>query len=64
MAFMQATELERSEEDIPDAVVDFFESHVLAGAADADIDPVVIPADAAIGADVAQFEAIWILKRR
>jgi len=47
MAFMQATQLQGPEEDIPDTLFDLFQPDVFAGTADADVDPVVIPAAAA-----------------
>jgi hypothetical protein len=50
--FKEAAEPERSKIDVPDAVVDFFKSDVLADAHTRDADPLTVPADAAIGADV------------
>jgi hypothetical protein len=44
----QAAEFEGTEIDIPHSVVDLFEADVLSGAGDADVDPVAVPADAAV----------------
>lgn len=63
VSFVKAAELERAEEEVPDAVVDFFEADVLTGADDGDVDPMVVPADTAVGADVADLEAVWIFER-
>jgi len=60
---MQAADFERSEVDVPNAIVDLFQADVFAGAAHADIDPLVVPSDTAIGADVSHFESIWIFQR-
>ena len=51
MAFVEAAECERAEVDVPDTIVDFLQANILPGADDGDIDPVRMPADAAIGAD-------------
>jgi hypothetical protein len=48
VSFVHASEFERSKVDIPDAIVDFFQSDILAGADAGDIDPIASPADAAI----------------
>jgi len=60
----KATELERPEVNIPDSVVDFLDAHALAHADDGDIEPAAFPASAAVGADVAHFESIGVLKGR
>lgn len=62
-SFVKSAEFERAEEDVPDAVIDFFEADVLTGADAGDVDPMAIPADAAIGADVASLEAVGVLER-
>ena len=41
VSFVKSAELERAEEEVPDAVVDFFEADVLTGADDGDVDPMV-----------------------
>lgn len=61
---MQAAKFQRSKVNIPNAVVDFFQAHVFAGAADADVHSFMIPADAAVGADIADLEAVGIFERR
>ena len=38
MAFMEPAEFERPEGDVPDAIVDFFQAHILPGADDGDIE--------------------------
>ncbi len=60
----EASKLERSEVHVPDAVVDFLQTHVFADADGGDVDPPSIPADAAVGADVAHFEPIGVFQRR
>ena len=57
-------EFERPEVDVPGAVIDFFQAHILPGADDGDIDPVRVPADAAIGTHVTDLEAIKVLEGR
>ena len=52
VSFMESAEFERAEEDVPDAVVDFFEADILSGADDGDVDPMGVPTNAAVGADV------------
>jgi hypothetical protein len=64
VALQETTELERPEVDIPDSVVDLFQADVVAGTDGGDIDPVVFPTDAAVGADVTHLEAIRIFQRR
>ena len=64
VTFQETTELERPEVDIPDSVVDLFQAYVVAGTDGGNIDPVVFPTDAAVGADVTNFEALRIFQRR
>src|SRR5437870_2039714 len=54
----QAPQLERPEVDIPDPVVDLLEPNVFANADGGHVDPAAIPSNAAVGADVADFEPI------
>ena len=63
-ALEQSAELERAEIDIPDSVIDLFEPDVFTDAGSGDVDPLVIPADAAVGTDVAYFISIRVLERR
>ena len=60
----EPTELERSEVHVPDSVVDFLQPHVFADADGGDVDPSSIPANAAVGTDVANFKAVGIYQRR
>ncbi len=64
MSFDEATELEQSEVDVPDTVIDLFEADILTDAGGGDIDPLAIPSNAAVGADVADFEAVRIFEGR
>jgi hypothetical protein len=63
VSFQEAPELERSEVDVPNAVVDLLEPDVLAGAHGGDAHPLAISTDATVGAHVASLEAIRILER-
>ena len=60
---MNAAEFHGSKVQIPLAVVDLFEADVFARDDMADIDPVVLPADAAIRADQADFKMPGVLER-
>ena len=60
---MKAAEPERAEVDIPFAIVDLDEPKVFAAEGLADIDPLFVPADAAIIADPPDFIMAGILKR-
>ena len=62
-SFMKSTEFQRTEVDIPDTVVDFFQADVLSDADGGDIDPMVVPANATVGTDIADLEAVRILER-
>lgn len=64
VSLVEATQFERSEEDVPDAVVDLFEPDIFTCTAGADVDPGMIPADAAVGTDVTNFEAVGIFQCR
>src|SRR5215468_3521823 len=61
---MQAAELQRPEVHVPDPVVDFLEANVLADTHDRDAHPTAVPPNATVGTDVADFEAIRVLKWR
>jgi len=37
VAFVEAAQFERAKEDVPDAIIDFLQSDVFAGAADAEL---------------------------
>ena len=63
MSFMESADFQGAEEDVPDAVVDFFEADIFSGADDGDVDPMGVPANAAVGADVANLEAVGVFER-
>ena len=48
----------------PDTVVDFFQTDLLLEDAGADVDPPLLPADAAVAADAADLEVAGVLQRR
>ena len=50
--FVQAPELHDAEVDVPQAVIHCLQAHVLADERAADVDPLLAPSDAAVGADV------------
>jgi hypothetical protein len=52
VSLMEPAECERAEVDVPDAIVDFLQAHILPGADGGDSDPVRVPADAAIGTGI------------
>jgi hypothetical protein len=60
----QPPECEGAEGDIPDAIIDFFEADIGSDADVGDVDPVMVPPNAAIGPDVAPLEAVRICQRR
>src|SRR5262245_56214912 len=55
--FVHSSEFQRAEVYIPDPIVDFFETDVLAGERVRDTDPVMVPADAAVATDQTDFDA-------
>jgi hypothetical protein len=63
MSFEQPTELEWAEIDMPDAIVDVLEADIFPGTGDGDVDPVAVPPDATVGADVAHLEAVGLRER-
>jgi hypothetical protein len=56
----EAAAPQRPEVHVPDPVVDFLEADVLADAHDRDVHPTGVPANAAVGTDVLDLEAIRI----
>ncbi len=64
VAFMQAPGFKWSKVDVPGSVVELFQADVPVGTDDGDIDPVRIPADAAVDADIAELDAVRIFKWR
>jgi len=61
--FEQAAELERTEVDVPDTVIDFFETDILTHAGNRDIDPLAVPSYTTVSADVPHFETVRVLER-
>ena len=53
----QASELDRAKVDVPYPIVNLFETDILAGAGDADVHPIAVPADTTIVAYAARLEA-------
>jgi hypothetical protein len=64
LPFQKPSEFEGGEVDVPYAVVDFFETDILAGADNGDFDPFASPADAAIVTAVAALESLRVLQSR
>src|SRR5262249_4218575 len=60
---VQPAELQRPEVHVPDPVVDLLEPHELADADDRHVHPAAVPSNAAVGADVADFETVGVLER-
>jgi hypothetical protein len=63
MAFEQPPELEGSEVYIPDPIVNVLKATIFADADVGNVDPLMVPTDATIGADVASLEAVRVLER-
>ena len=53
VALQETTQLEGPEVEVPDSIIDFFQANVITGTNGGNIDPVVLPADTAMGADIA-----------
>jgi hypothetical protein len=64
MPLEQLAELEGAEVDGPDPITDLLKAHVFADANRGDVHPAAVPANATVGADVADFEAVGILEWR
>src|SRR5207249_7244356 len=62
-ALVQAAKLQRPEVDVPDPIVDLLQPDVLADAEDRHVHPAAVPANAAVGANVPNLEAIRVLER-
>ena len=60
--FVHPAELERSEVYVPEPIADFFEPDVFAGQRVGDADPALLPADAAVAADQANFKVSGVFK--
>ncbi len=63
-AFVEPPQAERSEVEIPFAIIDLGEADVLLAQGLTDIDPLLVPADAAVAADAAHFRMAGVLERR
>ena len=62
--FVKPAELPGSKVEVPLAVVDLFEADEFPGEDETHIDPAVLPADAAIGADEPDLEMAGVLEGR
>ena len=62
-AFVEAAQAQRAEVDVPFAVVDLHEPNILAAEGLTDIDPLLVPADAAVVAHAAQLVVRRVLER-
>src|SRR6266540_5377899 len=60
--FVEAPEQQRTEPNVPNAIVDFFAADVFLAQSGADIDPPAIPANAVVTTDVADLEVAWICR--
>jgi hypothetical protein len=63
-ALVESTQTERAEVDLPLAVIDLDESDELLAQGLADVDPLLVPADAAVAAHPADLVVAGILQRR
>ena len=61
---VKATEFDRAVVNIPQLMIDLFETDVLTTTGLRNINPTMVPTDAAIGTHIAHFEVIGILERR
>src|SRR5262245_51488719 len=64
VALVQSAEPQRPEVDVPDSVVDLLQSDILADTDRRDLDPLTVPANAAVPTDVPDLDPIGILERR
>ena len=60
VSLVEPSQAQCAEVDVPDSVIDLLQADVLANAGNGDVDPLTVPADAAIGADVAYFLSVRI----
>jgi hypothetical protein len=56
IALVEAAREQRAEADVPGAVVDFLEAHVLVGERVAEVQPAALPSDAIVSADAPSLE--------
>ncbi len=64
VVLVEPAEQDGTEAEGPNAVVDFLKADVLIDDAGADVDPALLPADAAVTADAANLEVAGVLERR
>lgn len=64
IALVEATEEHRTEVHRPDPVGDLLQTYVVLGQDVTDVDPGVLPADAAVAADQAALEVAEVVNRR
>jgi hypothetical protein len=64
VVLVESAEQDLAEVEGPDAVVDLLEADVLLDDAGADVDPALLPADAAVSADTPDLEVAGVLQRR
>src|SRR6266571_648847 len=64
VALAETAEPQRSEIHAPDPVGDFLQAHVLSDTHGGHVHPPTVPPNAAVSADVPDFEAIGVLERR
>ena len=62
--FIHSSEFQRSEVDVPDPGIDFFEADVLAGEGVGDADPAMLPPNAAVTTDKPDFEVPRVFQGR
>lgn len=64
MALKKASEFQGAKVNIPDAVIDFFESNVFPGTDSRDIDPLAFPSDASVCTDISNLEPVRVFQGR
>jgi len=60
--FEQASELERAEIDVPDAIIDFLEADVFPGTGNGDVDPLGVPPNPPVRAHVSGLEPVGVFQ--
>jgi hypothetical protein len=64
IVLVEPAEQDGAEVEGPHAVVNFFQADVFLDDAGADVDPALLPADAAVSADTPDLEVAGVLQRR
>ena len=62
--YVEPAEVQRSEEDGPDADMDFLKADVEAAEKVADVDPVGVPSEPTVGGDFSDFEVRGVVDGR